>query len=165
MAQRHHVSGDRLKPDLVATRYTRYLNKDGYLRFHHWKLYGERGLASHPVTIWVYDGTLKIEYQAVLLSQYSVELQEDRKHLRQVSNARLVDTPFRSPQWTLFDLGPNDWLLYVRLPEYTARRRRRKMNGLVQPELFDAISVPKAAGAEDLPPRLRLVPPQEEEHP
>src|SRR6266704_167152 len=100
---------------LFATRYTRHLDKHGYLRIHNWKFYGEQGLASQPVTVWVYDGSLKVEYRAVLLSQYTVELQEDRKHLRQVSNPRLVDTPFRSPQWTLFDLGPNDWLLYLRL--------------------------------------------------
>jgi len=142
---------------LFATRYTRSLDKHGYLRFHHWKLYGERGLAGSPVAVWVYDGSLKVEYQAVLLSQYTVELQEDRKHLRQVSNPRLMDTPFRSPQWTLFDLGPDDWLLYLHLPEYAARRRIRKVKGLVQLELFDAISIPKAAGAEVSPPRLRLV--------
>lgn len=53
---------------LFATRYTRYLDTHGYLRFHNWKLYGERGLAARPVTIWVYDGTLKVEYEAVLLS-------------------------------------------------------------------------------------------------
>lgn len=26
--------------------------------------------------------------------------------------------PFRSPQLPLFELGPDDWLLYLRLPEY-----------------------------------------------
>ena len=142
---------------LFATRYTRSLDRHGYLRFHHWRLYGERGLAGSPVTVWVYEGTLKVEYQAVLLSQYSIELQEDRKHLRRVSNPRLVDTPFRSPQWTLFDLGPDDWLLYLRLPEYAARRSIRTVKGLVQLDLFDARSFPKAAGAETAHPFLHLV--------
>jgi hypothetical protein len=51
----------------------------------------------------------------VTLSKYAVELQEDRKHLREVSNPRLADTPFRSPQLTLIDIGPHEWLLYWRL--------------------------------------------------
>ncbi|HEY4387308.1 MAG TPA: hypothetical protein VGN34_22860 [Ktedonobacteraceae bacterium] len=40
------------------------------------------------------------------LSKYIVELQDDHKHLSQVSHPRLADTPFRSPQFALFDLGP-----------------------------------------------------------
>jgi len=147
---------------LFATRYTRHLDKHGYLRIHNWKFYGEQGLASQPVTVWVYDGSLKVEYRAVLLSQYTVELQEDRKHLRQVSNPRLVDTPFRSPQWTLFDLGPNDWLLYLRLPEYAPRHHKRKGKGIVQLELFETLPVQQAVGAEPPRSQLRLVPLQEE---
>jgi hypothetical protein len=42
---------------LFAIRYTRHLDKHGFLRFQHWKLYGERGLAKAPVTVWVYDGS------------------------------------------------------------------------------------------------------------
>jgi putative transposase len=88
---------------LFATRYTRHLDKHGFLRFQNWKLYGERGLAQAPVTVWVYDGSLRVEYQAVTLSQYKVDLQEDRKHLSQVSHPRLANTPFRSPQLALFE--------------------------------------------------------------
>ncbi len=48
--------------------------------------YGERGLAHRPVTVWVYEGTLKLEYQAVTLSKYRVELHDDRKHIKDVSH-------------------------------------------------------------------------------
>ncbi len=88
---------------LFATRYTRHLDKHGFLRFQNWKLYGERGLGSAPVTVWVYEGSLKVEHQAVTLSQYTVELQDDRKHLQEISHPRLVETPFRSPQLMLFE--------------------------------------------------------------
>jgi len=81
-------------------RYTRHLDTHGLLRFHHWKLYAERGLPKAPVTVWVYEGSLKIEYQAVTLATYSVEVDDDHRHLRAVSNPRLVETPFRSPQLT-----------------------------------------------------------------
>ncbi len=38
-----------------------------------WRFYGERGLAHQQVTVWVYEGTLKLEHQAVTLSKYRVE--------------------------------------------------------------------------------------------
>jgi hypothetical protein len=91
---------------LFATRFTRYLDKHGFLRFLNWKLYAERGLVHQPVSVWVYEGMLNVEYQAVTLSKYTIALQEDRKHLKEVSNRRVAETPFRSPQLTLLDLGP-----------------------------------------------------------
>lgn len=132
---------------LFATRYTRYLDKHGFLRFSNWKLYGERGLAHQPVAVWVYEGTLKIEYQAVTLSKYTVELQEDRRHLRQVSNPRVLDTPFRSPQLTLIDVGPHEWLLYWRTPSYAPARHQRRVQVMVQLPLFDMPAQEKAVGA------------------
>jgi len=54
---------------LFATRFTRQLDRHGFLRFQNWKFYGERGLPHAPVTVWIYEGTLKIEYQAIALSR------------------------------------------------------------------------------------------------
>jgi hypothetical protein len=132
---------------LFATRYTRYLDKNGFLRFQNWKLYGERGLAKAPVTVWVYDGSLKVEYQAVTLTQYTVDLQEDHQHLSQVSHPRLAQTPFRSPQLALFDLGPGEWLLYWKTPDVAPARRRRCVLGIVQLPLFDLEPIDLAVGA------------------
>lgn len=73
-----------------------------------------------------------------------------------MSNVRLVDTPFRSPQWTLFDLGPNDWLLYLRLPEYAPHRRRRRVQEPAQLALFEEMLKDSTRGGVSLP-RLRLV--------
>ncbi len=125
---------------------TRYLDKHGFLRFQNWKLYGERGLAREPVTVWVYEGSLKIEYKAVTLSKYSVELQEDRKHLRQVSNPRLAETPFRSPQLTLIDVGPDAWVLHWHMPPYAPSRSTRRIQGMVQLPLFDLPPQEKVIG-------------------
>ena len=132
---------------LFATRSTRYLDKHGFLRFSHWKFYGERGLAHQPVAVWIYEGTLKIEYQATTLSKYTVELQEDRRNVQKVSNPRLADTPFRSPQLTLIDLSPTEWLLYWRVPAYAPARRKQQVSGIVQLPLFDVPIQQKAAGA------------------
>jgi hypothetical protein len=40
------------------------------------------------VNVWVYEGTLKLEHQAVTLSR--VELHEDRRHIKDVSNSRVA---------------------------------------------------------------------------
>jgi putative transposase len=133
---------------LFATRYTRHLDKNGFLRFQNWKLYGEQGLAKAPVTVWVYEGSLKIEHQAVTLSKYAVSLQDDHKHLQEVSHPRLAETPFRSPQLTLFDLGDGEWLLYWKTPELAPARRRRRVPGMVQLPLFEHEPIDLAVGAE-----------------
>ena len=83
---------------LCATRSTRSLDKHEFPRFSTWKLYGERGLAHQPVFVWVYEGTLKIEHQAIPLSTYPVELQDDHQYVREVSNPGLAETPFCSLQ-------------------------------------------------------------------
>ncbi len=134
---------------LFATRYTRHLDRHGYLRFQNWKLYGERGLAQAPVTVWVYNGSLKIEHQAVTLAQYGVELHEDRKQVQKVSSSRLTETPFRSRQLTLFDLGPNEWLLYWKTPTYATRRRREPVSNVTQLALFEVPIQEKAVGANE----------------
>jgi hypothetical protein len=149
---------------LFATRYTRHLDRHGFLKFQNWKLYGERGLARAPVTVWIYDGSLKIEHQAVTLSQYKVKLQEDRKRLLDVSNPRLSATPFRSPQLTLWPLSSDEWLLYWRTPDAVPARRKRRVEGLVQPFLFDSLPEEKVVGgnapgtATSPGNRLRIIP-------
>jgi len=99
LAQRDHVPGIYPQPHPVCDPLHPTLKPAGRAsRFHDWKLYGERGLANEEVAVWVYDGTLKVEYKAITLSRYTVELQEDRRHLKQVSRPRLAETPlsFRS---------------------------------------------------------------------
>jgi len=146
---------------LFATRYTRHLDTHGLLRFQNWKLYAERGLPRAPVTVWVHEGSLKIEYQAVTLATYRVEVEDDRKHLRAVSNPRLVETPFRSPQLTLWTLSPDEWVLYWRTPDPVPARRKRPAYEISQQVLFDLAEVEQAVGAEGVArphPWLRVVP-------
>jgi hypothetical protein len=84
----------------------------------------------------------------VTLSKYTVELQDDRKHLRDISNPRLSTTPFRSPQLALFDLGPHEWLLYWKIPDRAPAHRKRRVPGIVQMPLFDPRTFEKAVGDE-----------------
>lgn len=120
-------------------------------------MYGERGLACQPVSVWVYEDTLKVEYQTTTLSHYRVERHDDRKRVTAVSHPRLTETIFRSPQLTLFDLGPDEWLLYWKAPAYAPRRRHKPASNVTQLVLFEVPAQEKAAGAETASPFLRLV--------
>jgi hypothetical protein len=71
--------------------------------FKHWRFYGENGLAGEEVSVWVYEGTLKIEYQATALSLYSVRLSPDQQ-ITEVKNPRRIETHFRSPQVELSEV-------------------------------------------------------------
>jgi hypothetical protein len=41
------------------------------------------------------------------------------------STTRVVETGYRSLQLMLWTLGPDEWLLFKKLPEYAARKKRR----------------------------------------
>jgi len=86
-----------------------------------------------------------------------VELHDDRKHIKDVRNPRVAETVFRSPQLTLFDLGPDEWLLYWKAPSYARRLRKHPGPKVTQLALFEIPVQEKAAGAEAAPPSIRLV--------
>lgn len=66
-----------------------------------------------------------------------------------MNNPRLADTPFRSPQLTLIDIAPHEWVLYWRVPSYTPRRNTRRVPGIVQLPLFDLSVEEKVVGADE----------------
>ncbi len=97
---------------LYATQFTRHLDRHGYLKFKHWRFFGENGLAGEEVSVWVYEDTLKVEHQATTLSLYSVRLSPDQRQITSVSNARRLETHFRSPQLDL-SKGNNSSVIIV----------------------------------------------------
>lgn len=112
---------------LYATQFTRHLDRQGYLRFKHWRFFGENGLAGEEVSVWVYEDTLKVEHQATTLSLYSVRLSPDRASITEVANARRLETHFRSPQLDLWQLSDTEWLLALRRPEPVKRKKQGKI--------------------------------------
>ena len=79
--------------------------RGGSVRFRHWRLYGERGLAGERAAVWVWDETLTIEYAAETLAQYRVTYEADGRRLREVaepaSSRPATPRPSRScRRWT-----------------------------------------------------------------
>ncbi len=123
------VHGRQFEPEQLhrvfySTRFGRKLNTLGYVRFRHWRVYGERGLAGERAAVWLYGENLTLEYADEPLSRYKVRYQPDRRHLLDVGEERLYETPHRSAQPPLWVLGDGDWLKVIRLSRYTPRRKR-----------------------------------------
>ena len=117
---------------LYATQFTRHLDRHGYVRFRSWRFFGEDGLAGEEVSVWVYEDTLKIAYQATALSLYSITLAPDQQQIAEVTHAHRLETHFRSPQLDLWLLSDTEWLLALRRPEPVARRNRGKVVALAR---------------------------------
>jgi hypothetical protein len=79
--------------EVLAWDCGRRLTRAGYVRFRHWRLYGECGLADEPLAIWLYGQHLTIAFVDEALAQYRVTYQPDQRRLVTVSEARLFETP------------------------------------------------------------------------
>jgi hypothetical protein len=128
---------------LYATQFTRQIDQKGYVKFKHWKFFGENGLpAGEEVSVWVYENTLKVEYQATTLSLYSIRMDTEQQQITEVKNARRIETHFRSPQLDLWRLSDTEWLLALRRPDPVARKKPSQIvvmaEQLILPE-FEAI--------------------------
>jgi hypothetical protein len=84
-----------------ATRFLRRLDASGYVRFRHWPFYSEPGLAHHFAVVWLYKEHLTLSYKTTELAHYTVEYAPDARQLRDVTNAQVYTTHYRSPQLSL----------------------------------------------------------------
>jgi len=123
-----------LRRVFYATRSGRTLDRAGYVRFRRWRLYAERGLRGEAVAVWLYGERLTLAFSDEPVAQYTVTYQPDKRHLKTVTEERLFETPHRSPQPPLWELGDGEWLKVLRLPEYASPRRPQ--GRAVQPPLF-----------------------------
>jgi transposase len=107
---------------LFRLRATRVLTAGGSVRFRHWRLYGERGLAGERAGVWVDGETLTLEYATDTLAQYRVGLEADGRRLREVAEPRFFATRYASPQPFLAGMTEVEWHPAQRLAPYRPRR-------------------------------------------
>src|SRR5260370_29969 len=107
-------------------------DRHGFVRFKHWKFYGELGLAGENISVWVYEGNLKVEYQATTLALYELGIEKKTGEIAEVKNPRRLETHFRSPQLDLWQVSETEWLLALRRPEPIARKKPGKIVPLAQ---------------------------------
>jgi hypothetical protein len=144
-----HWDPERVHRVFYTRRSLRKLDATGCVRFRHWRLYGELGLARQSATLWLYGETLTLEFTNTPLSQITMSYQSDKKHFRQITEPRLFETQYRSPQLALWERDAVTWHLIRRLPDYTSRWRGRAgafgAHGVEQLPLFSAAA--EGAGA------------------
>ena len=90
------------------------------------------GLAGEDVSVWVYEGNLKVEYQATALALYELSIEKDTGKIAKVTSARRLETHFRSAQLDLWQISDTEWLLALRRPEPAARKKAGKIVSLVE---------------------------------
>ncbi len=128
------VTPEELHRLFYRTRFGRKLDKMGYVRFRHWRVYGERGLARERAAVWLYGESLTLEFADEPLAQYKVRYQPDKAHLLAVEEPRVFETPYQSPQLPLWELSDAEWLKVMRRPDYAPRATRQET--VAQPTLF-----------------------------
>ena len=134
------VSGRQYTPDelhraFYTSHFGRRLNRTGYLRFRHWRLYGERGLASEAVAVWLYGEQLTVAFADETLAEYQVSYQPEHRQLSAVVESQLFETPYRSPQLSFWDRNEVEWLSVIRVPPYAARRPHAAQESIQLPLL------------------------------
>lgn len=115
---------DELHRAFYATRFGRVVDRAGYIRFRHWRLYGEQGLRGERAAVWLYAEQLTVAFADEPLARYRAQYEPDKKHLRAVTEPQLFETPFQSPQLPLWTLDDGEWLKVLRVPGYAPRTRR-----------------------------------------
>jgi transposase InsO family protein len=133
------VHGRELEPDalpqaLRQLQVARTVNRAGYVSVQRFYLYAERGLARKRVSVWLYDGRLRLAYQQALLAQYTYRAERRGKRLRSVDpRPQLYRTAYASPQLELWELDETQWRAvferppYQRRPTPTPRRRVQQL--------------------------------------
>lgn len=108
-----------------ATRFGRRLDKTGYVRFRHYRLYAEPGLGYRRVAVWLYKEQLSIEFNETLLVQYVVAYQPDHKHFHSIADPHIYETHYCSPQLPLWQFSDDEWLKILRLPPVKMRTQHK----------------------------------------
>ena len=67
-------------------------------------------MAGFGVSVWIYEGQLRLEYRETLVARYRCTYDRRQKRLREVSQPTLYHTIFASPQMELIELDDAQWI-------------------------------------------------------
>ena len=117
------VDPKRLRQLFGRAEFLRTINRYGFVSVQRFYMYAESGLSRQRVSIWIYEGQLRIEYQKTLLAQYRCTYDLRKGHLHEVSEPTLYATPFASPQLELIELDDEQWRKFQRRPARNSPKR------------------------------------------
>ncbi len=116
---------ERVHRVFFSHQFTRWLDRFGCVRFRHFRLFAEEGLAKENITLWLYGETLTLEFSNTPLTQFQVSYQPDKKRFKEVEFLQRFETQYRSVQASLWEEEEVKWLKVLRLPEYALRHHQR----------------------------------------
>ena len=90
-------------------------------------IYAEQGLSRQRVSVWIYEGQLRIEYRETLVARYRCAYDQRQKRLREVSHPTLYTTVFASPQLELIELDDAQW---IKVQQRVWHRRTPRMTSI-----------------------------------
>jgi transposase InsO family protein len=105
----------------------RTVNRYGFVSVQRFYLYAEDGLSRHRVSIWIYEGQLRIEYQQTLLARYRCRYDTRHGRIEEISDPIWYATPFASKQIELIELDEEQWKKVHQRPAKSYRRYRAKL--------------------------------------
>ena len=113
------------------------VNRYGFVSVQRFYIYAEPGLSRQRVSIWVYEGDLRIEYQQTLLARYRCTYDQQQRRLQDVSHPVVYQTPFASPQLELLELDETQWVKVHQRAWY--RRPRQVLHVAEQLPLLELV--------------------------
>jgi putative transposase len=119
------TSAEELATAFAPAETSRRVDRSGYVRFRRWRLYGERGLATHRTAVWLTGEQVLLSYSDEPLAQYVVTYAPDGRHFAAVREERLFVTAFQSPQPPLWEPSAGEWQRVRALPAPLPRQPRR----------------------------------------
>jgi len=117
------VEPQRLRELFGRTEFLRTVNRYGFVSVQRFYLYAEHGLARQRVSIWIYEGQLRIEYQKALVARYRCIYDRTHGQLHDVNEPFFYPTPFASPQLELIELDDEQWRKFQRRPARNHAKR------------------------------------------
>lgn len=114
-----------LRPVFYALRSGRRIDRAGYIRFRHWRIYAEEGIVGATVAIWLYEESLTLVFADDALAAYTVSYQPDQTHFTTITEPQLFETRHRSRQLRLWNLRDDEWNKVYRVQVIPRRRHRR----------------------------------------
>ena len=117
------VDPERLRSLFGRVQFLRTVNPYGFLSIQRFYIYAEQGLSRQRVSVWIYEGQLRIEYRETLVARYRCAYDRRQKRLREVSHPMLYHTVFASPQLELIELDDAQW---IKVQQRALQRRTQR---------------------------------------
>jgi hypothetical protein len=111
------------------TLWNRVTNRAGYVMVQNYYLYAERALSRQPVSLWLWEDTLRIDHRDELLASYPLSYDHEEHTIKRVGEPTLHDNHFAQQQPQLLQVSAEQWQrVSQRAPLHRTRTRSRGTN-------------------------------------